>query len=69
MSFIFCTQFLHFCLLQPMKCGYYGWHINELIETNVLQHRCFKIFDEEMHLLYVDDNNIVTMSKVSLNNK
>jgi len=50
-----------------MKCGYCGWHINKLLETSVLQHRCFKKFDEEMHLLYVDDNDIVTMSKVLLN--
>lgn len=45
----------------PTKCGYCGWHIDALLRTNLLQHRYFKIFNENTHLLYIDDNNIITM--------
>jgi len=44
-----------------MKCGYCGWIMpDDLSELN--KHKCFETYNDEVDIIVVDDNKVVTMS-------
>lgn len=44
-----------------MKCGYCGWIMpDDLSELN--KHKCFETFNDEVDIIRVDDNKVVTMN-------
>ncbi|XP_039301705.1 uncharacterized protein LOC105204915 [Solenopsis invicta] len=45
----------------PIKCGNCNWLINGLLHVSLLEHSCFRHYDEEKHLLHVDDNNVASI--------
>ncbi|XP_071653252.1 uncharacterized protein [Temnothorax longispinosus] len=49
----------------PIKCGYCGWLLDGLldgfVDVSLLQHNCLKHYNEEKHLLHIDDNNVATI--------
>lgn len=48
-------------MFQFLKCGYCGELIRQSL--GVLSHECLKHYDEEKHLLSVDDNFVATIGK------
>lgn len=52
-----------FLYLQPIKCGYCGWLINGLLHVGIIEHSCLKHYNEEKHLLHIDENNVASISK------
>ncbi|XP_077255206.1 uncharacterized protein LOC143893556 isoform X1 [Temnothorax americanus] len=55
----------------PIKCGYCGWLLDGLlygfVDVSLLQHNCLIHYNEEKHLLHIDDNNVATIIENKIN--
>lgn len=46
--------------MQKIKCGYCNWFIANRCQ-NILEHECFKDYDENADALNIDENNVATI--------
>ncbi|XP_018358653.1 PREDICTED: uncharacterized protein LOC108758277 [Trachymyrmex cornetzi] len=47
-----------------IRCGYCGWLMASYCE-NILEHHCFKDYNETIHFLHIDENFVATIAQKS----